>query len=49
MNNILGVYFLFIWSRNSIHPERFETNLNFHPPEVVFRYRDLQLQVGENY
>ena len=23
-------------------------NLNFHPLEVVFRYRDPQLQVGEN-
>ena len=23
--------------------------LNFHPLEVVSRYRDLQLQVGENY
>ena len=23
--------------------------LNFHPPEVVARYRDPQLQVGENY
>ena len=24
-------------------------NLNFHPLEVVSRYRDPQLQVGENY
>ena len=24
-------------------------NLNFHPPEVVSRYRDPQIQVGENY
>ena len=24
-------------------------NLNFHPLEVVFRYRDPQLQVTENY
>ena len=24
-------------------------NLNFHPLEVVARYRDRQLQVGENY
>ena len=24
-------------------------NLNFHPLEVVSRYRDTQLQVGENY
>ena len=24
------------------------TYLNFHPLEVVFRYRDPQLQVGEN-
>ena len=24
-------------------------NLNFHPHEVVSRYRDPQLQVGENY
>ena len=24
-------------------------NLNFHPLEVVCRYRDPQLQVGENY
>ena len=23
--------------------------LNFHPPEVVSRYREPQLQVGENY
>ena len=23
--------------------------LNFHPPEVVSRYRNPQLQVGENY
>ena len=23
--------------------------LNFHPPEVVSRYRDPQLQVDENY
>ena len=25
------------------------SNLNFHPLEVVSRYRDPQLQVGENY
>ena len=24
-------------------------NLNFHPLEVLSRYRDPQLQVGENY
>ena len=24
-------------------------NLNFHPPEVMFRYRDPQHQVGKNY
>ena len=24
-------------------------NLNFHPLEVVSRYREPQLQVGENY
>ena len=24
-------------------------NLNFHPFDVVFNYRDPQLQVGENY
>ena len=24
-------------------------NLNSHPPEVVSRYRDPQLQVGKNY
>ena len=24
-------------------------NVNFHPHEVVSRYRDPQLQVGENY
>ena len=24
-------------------------NLNFHPLEVVFRCRDPQLQVGDNY
>ena len=24
-------------------------NLNFHPPEVMSRYRDPQLQAGENY
>ena len=24
-------------------------DLNFHPPEVVFRYRDSQLQVVQNY
>ena len=24
-------------------------NLNFHPLEVVFRWRDPQLQVSENY
>ena len=24
-------------------------NLNFHPPEVVIRYRDPQLQAGEIY
>ena len=24
-------------------------NLNFHPPEVVSRWRDPQLQVSENY
>ena len=26
-----------------------KNNLNFHPLEVVSRYRDPQLQVGENY
>ena len=25
------------------------SNFNFHPLEVVHRYRDTQLQVGENY
>ena len=25
------------------------SNLNFHPLEVASRYRDPQLQVGENY
>ena len=24
-------------------------NLNFHPLEVVYRWRDTQLQVSENY
>ena len=29
--------------------KRYIKNLNFHPLEVVRRYRDPQLQVGENY
>ena len=29
--------------------KRFIKNLNFHPLEVVCRYRDPQLQVGQNY
>ena len=36
--------------RYYIHPNKQETNnLNFHPLEVVSRYRDPQPQVGENY
>ena len=29
--------------------KRYIENVNFHPLEVVSRYRDPQLQVGENY
>ena len=32
------------------NPQRAElNNLNFHPLEFVSRYRDPQLQAGENY
>ena len=33
----------------NFNPQTAELNLNFHPLEVVCRYRDPQLQVGENY
>ena len=32
-----------------LHPYPALIHLNFHPLEVVSRYRDPQLQVGENY
>ena len=31
------------------HIKHYIDNLNLHPLEFVFRYRDAQLQVGENY
>ena len=47
---------LSIWSCPLVHPVAHinpfpakVTYLNFHPPEVVSRYRDPQLQAGENY
>ena len=38
---------LFILSFNTLTAKFF--NLNFHPLEVVSRWRDLQLQVSENF
>ena len=36
-----------VWTVNPLTAKLF--NLNFHPPEVVSRWRDPQLQVSENY
>ena len=36
----------FFWSVNPL-PAKL-SNLNFHPLEIMFRYCDPQLQVGEN-
>ena len=37
-----------LWPNNNPLPARL-SYLNFNPLEVVHRYRDPQLQVGENY
>ena len=43
----------YVWSQAEPDIEKVYTAkliyLYFHPLEVVFRYRDLQLQVAENY
>ena len=53
-----GIYREFGWPTAQIinfliggfNPQSAKLNhLNFHPLEVVSRYRDPQLQVGENY
>ena len=40
-------YFSLKYTVNAYHAKL--SYLNFQPLEVVFRYRDPQLQVGENY
>ena len=44
---IIVSVFILVWAIN-LYPAKLN-NLNFHPLEVVSRYRDPQLQVAENY
>ena len=44
-----NIYNLYIYLINPLLHIEALNNLNLHPLEVVSRYRDSQLQVGENY